>query len=57
MRVLKRTDRSTIVDHFLKPRDFELVPEYAARSDYARNPCCAIAGFHFGDDGDVQFWN
>jgi len=38
MRVLKRTDRYTIVDDFLEPRDFELVLEYVARSDYARNP-------------------
>jgi len=38
MRVLKQTGRYTIIDDFLEPRDFDLVLEYAARSDYARNP-------------------
>ena len=38
MRVLKQTDRYVILDDVLPPEQFELMVEYAARNDYARNP-------------------
>ena len=38
MRVVKQTDRYVILDDVLPPEQFALLLEYAARSDYARNP-------------------
>ena len=38
MRVLKQTDRYVMLDDVLSPEQFALMLEYAARSDYARNP-------------------
>ena len=38
MRVTKQTDRYVILDDVLPPEQFELMVEYAARNDYARNP-------------------
>ena len=38
MRVVKQTDRYVILDDVLPPEQFELLLEYAARGDYARNP-------------------
>ena len=38
MRVVKQTDRYVILDDVLPPEQFELMLEYAARADYARNP-------------------
>ncbi len=38
MKVLKATDRYTVIDDFLPAEEFELLLEYAARNDYARNP-------------------
>ena len=38
MRVTKHTDRYVILDDVLPPEQFELMVEYAARNDYARNP-------------------
>jgi hypothetical protein len=38
MRVTKQTDRYVILDDVLPPEQFELMAEYAARNDYARNP-------------------
>ena len=38
MRVVKQTDRYVILDDVLPPEQFALMLEYAARSDYARNP-------------------
>lgn len=38
MHVVKQTAQYTIIDDFLEPADFELMLEYVARNDYARNP-------------------
>jgi hypothetical protein len=38
MRVVKQTDRYVILDDVLPPEQFDLMLEYAARNDYARNP-------------------
>jgi hypothetical protein len=38
VRVVKQTARYVILDDVLPPEQFELMVEYAARSDYGRNP-------------------
>ena len=38
MKVLKSTEQYVVIDDFLEPGDFELMLEYVARNDYARNP-------------------
>ena len=47
MRVVRETDDYIVLDEFLEPRDFELMPQYTQLRDSARNPKTTHTQFIF----------